>query len=231
MKVIVDSNILISALISPQGKELELLMNPWTKGIFYSCDFLRKEVLRNKEKIIRSSRLPESDLLNLIVKVSGRINFINEEQIPGVIWAKALAQTKDIDESDTPFLALALYLRGILWTGDKKLIRKLTAKGFKEIKNTAQTKKVGFQDVTINPMNARNALDGIYAMNSTDAIDPTGPMNPMDYDHALCNKNRHANTRTYGFNFFRLFYSAGYRRCPIGARFSRANLFSQVSTR
>lgn len=149
MKIIVDSNIFISALISPQGKELGLLMNPWTKGIFYSCDFLRKEVLRNKEKIIRSSRLPESDLLNLIVKVSGRINFINEEQIPEDIWERALNHAKDIDESDTPFLALTLYLRGILWTGDKRLYKGLTAKGFKEVKTTAQVKKLIAQPATL----------------------------------------------------------------------------------
>lgn len=142
MKIIVDTNIFISALLSPQGNELELLMNPWAKGIFYSCDFLRKETLKNKEKIIRLSGLNETDLLNLIIKVSGRMNFLNEEQIPDAAWKEAYAYTKDVDESDTAFMALTLYLRGTLWTGDKKLIQGLVAKRFKDVKTTRQVKKL-----------------------------------------------------------------------------------------
>jgi len=140
VKIIVDTNIFISALLNPKGTELELLMNPWAKGIFYSCDFLRKETLRNKEKIIRLSGLNEIDLLNLIIKVSGKINFLNEEQIPEMTWKEAYNYTKDVDESDTAFMALTLYLRGILWTGDKKLIQGLVAKGFKDVKTTRQVK-------------------------------------------------------------------------------------------
>ena len=142
MKIIVDTNIFISALLSPKGNELELLMNPWAKGIFYGCDFLRKETLRNKEKIIRLSGLNETDLLNLIIKVSGKINFLNEEQIPDAAWKEAYAYTKDVDENDTAFMALTLYLRGTLWTGDKKLIQGLVAKGFKDVKTTRQIKKL-----------------------------------------------------------------------------------------
>ena len=142
MKIIVDTNIFISALISPKGSELELLMSPWARGIFYSCDFLRTKVLRNKEKIIRYSGLNETAILNLIVKVSGRINFINEEQIPDRDWKKAYDYTKDVDESDTAFMALTLYLNGILWTGDKKLLRGIMARGFKGIKTTQQVKKL-----------------------------------------------------------------------------------------
>ena len=142
VKIVVDTNIFISALLNPKGNELELLMNPWAKGIFYTCDFLRKETLKNKKKIIRLSRLNETDLLNLIMKVSGRMNFLNEEQIPETAWREAYAYTKDVDESDTAFMALTLYLRGFLWTGDKKLIKGLAARGFKNVKTTRQVKKL-----------------------------------------------------------------------------------------
>jgi len=37
---------------------------------------------------------------------------------------------KDIDEKDFAYLALSLELDGRLWTGDKKLINGLRAKGF-----------------------------------------------------------------------------------------------------
>ena len=142
VKIIVDTNIFISALLSPKGNVLELLMNPWAKGIFYTCDFLRQETLKHKEKIVRLSGLSEIDLLNLIMKVSGRMNFINEEQIPENAWREAYAYTKDVDESDTPFLALALHLRGALWTGDKKLIKGLSVRGFKNVKTTRQVKRL-----------------------------------------------------------------------------------------
>jgi len=46
---------------------------------------------------------------------------------------------KDIDESDTPFVALTIELKALLWTGDKKLKEGLKKKGFIsffELKNT-----------------------------------------------------------------------------------------------
>ena len=49
---------------------------------------------------------------------------------------KAVQLTHDIDIDDVDFVALTLYLKGNLWTGDKELYNGLKSKQFKKIFNT-----------------------------------------------------------------------------------------------
>ena len=86
---------------------------------------------------MKAAGLKNADFFEVYFNISRRIRFINEEQIPYSVWEKALAFTTGIDESDTPFVALSLYLNGYLWTGDKKLVRGLSERGFQKILTTA----------------------------------------------------------------------------------------------
>ena len=45
-------------------------------------------------------------------------------------WMEAHRLCKDVDEKDTPYVALTLYLDGRLWTDDDELRLALRAKGF-----------------------------------------------------------------------------------------------------
>ena len=137
MKIIADTNIIISALISRKGKESDIILNPLYGFEKYSCFFLRDEILKHKSKILKTSGLKESEFLDVYFNITKRIHFIDEEQIPDSLWQKAFFYTRGIDENDTPFVALALYLNGYLWTGDKKLIRGITERGFKTVFTTA----------------------------------------------------------------------------------------------
>lgn len=137
MKIVADTNIIISALISRKGKESDIILNPLYGVEKYSCFFLRDEIIKHKSKILKASGLKESEFLDVYFNITKRIQFIDEEQIPGSIWQKAFSYTRGIDENDTPFVALALYLNGYLWTGDKKLIRGITERGFNNIFTTA----------------------------------------------------------------------------------------------
>jgi predicted nucleic acid-binding protein len=136
MNVIADTNIIISALISPKGKESDIILNPVYDFKKYTCNFLFDEILKHKAKILKTAGLKDADFFEVYFNISSRIRFINEEQIPHAAWNEALAFTTGIDESDTPFVALSLYLDGYLWTGDKKLIRGLSARGFQKILTT-----------------------------------------------------------------------------------------------
>lgn len=136
MKVIADTNIIISALINPKGREADIMLNPSYAFDKYTCYFLYDEILKHKSKILKAGGIKESEFLEIYFALTRRIKFINEEQIPGDLWKKALLYTTGIDEDDTPFMALALYLNGYLWTGDKKLFRGVTARGFKSILTT-----------------------------------------------------------------------------------------------
>lgn len=43
---------------------------------------------------------------------------------------------KDIDETDTPHVAITIELDGLLWTGDKRLRQGLESKGFTQFYET-----------------------------------------------------------------------------------------------
>jgi predicted nucleic acid-binding protein len=137
MKVIADTNIIISSLISRKGKESDIIMNPLYDFEKYSCFFLLDEILKHKSKIQKASGLTDTEFLDVYFNITKKITFIDEEQIPDSIWHKAFFYTSGIDENDTPFVALTLYLKGYFWTGDKKLIRGITERGFKNILTTA----------------------------------------------------------------------------------------------
>ncbi len=55
---------------------------------------------------------------------------MKEELIPKAFFDKAYSLCKGIDEKDTPFVALTLFLDGYLWTRDRKLKESLRRQGF-----------------------------------------------------------------------------------------------------
>ncbi len=78
----------------------------------------------------------EPDELEQIV--THNITFINERLLlrKHILFAEDLV--RDIDLSDTPFVALTKQLKGKLRTGDKELQNGLLKKGFKNIVTTAE---------------------------------------------------------------------------------------------
>lgn len=138
MNIIVDTNIVISALINPKGREFGIIIKPLADFSFYSAYFLYVEILKHKEKVLKYSRLSEDQFLEMTYKIFRRISFINEDDIPLNIRQQAIEITKPIDEKDSPFVSLAIYLDGILWTGDKKLYKGLKDKSAIDIMNTEE---------------------------------------------------------------------------------------------
>jgi predicted nucleic acid-binding protein len=79
-------------------------------------------------------------LLIIETLVLSNINFVSEELISKQSWILALELTKDIDEDDTPFVALSLELNAKLWTGDKVLSKGLANKVANIIMTTSDLK-------------------------------------------------------------------------------------------
>ena len=131
MKVIVDSNIIFSALLSKDNTSRMVLFSQNIE--FFSCNFMMVEIFEHKEKIVRISKLSDDEILVQLGKILNRINFVSEETIPKKIFRKAYDLCNDIDEDDTPFVALTVFLDGYLLTGDKKLIKGLKSKGFEKV--------------------------------------------------------------------------------------------------
>ncbi len=123
LRIVLDSNIIFSALLSSDNKFKYLIYDNRFK--FFSCNFLFTEIFKNKEKLLNISKLSEKDLLIQMSNIFSRIHFIPEEFIPKEIYKKAYDLCKNIDESDTPFIALTIFLNAKLLTGDMKLANKL----------------------------------------------------------------------------------------------------------
>jgi len=126
--IIVDTNILFSALLQQKSPFYELLITGKCK--FYICELTVVELFRHKEKLIKSSKLSEDDIIKFFYFILKKINIFKEDLIQTSNWYKAFQYCKEIDEADTPFVALTLELDGLLFTGDKALKQSLLKKGF-----------------------------------------------------------------------------------------------------
>ncbi|MDB5029468.1 PIN domain-containing protein [Mucilaginibacter sp.] len=88
MKIIVDTNIIFSAILNTNGSIGDLLMNSGKVLDFYSCDYMRHEIQNHWAKLKKISKLSEEELSNSYFQIASRIHFINESLIPGEIWQK-----------------------------------------------------------------------------------------------------------------------------------------------
>ncbi len=75
-------------------------------------------------------RVTEEELLESLHTLVGRMEFVNEANIPLGTWMEAYRLCKGVDEKDTPYVALALHLDGRLWTHDGELKSALLTAGF-----------------------------------------------------------------------------------------------------
>jgi len=146
MKIIVHTSIFMSALISPKGIYAELLMNPIFRFEKYSSYYLVVEIFKHKEKILKYSKLTESELIEQVYNLLKNVTLINENQIPKEILQKSFELTKDVDENDTAFVALTEFTEGKLWSLDKKLTNGLKNKGYQKIIETGELKQKALEN-------------------------------------------------------------------------------------
>ena len=131
MKIVVDSNIFFSALLSAENKSKTVFFNPQYEC--HTCNFLFVEIFKHRPRIEQFSKLAEEEILTSLQSLLSHISFVNEQLIPSPVVQTAYELCKDIDEKDTPFLALSLFLEAKLLTGDRQLITGLRRKGFEGI--------------------------------------------------------------------------------------------------
>jgi predicted nucleic acid-binding protein len=130
VKFIVDTNIVFSALLNTNTRTGKVLINSKHHFQFYSCDFLKIELIKHRVKLKKLTKLKDSELEELEQLIAGTITFVNENLIPKKYITAATKLTADIDRDDMLFLALAKYLKAKLWTGDKELMAGLKKKKF-----------------------------------------------------------------------------------------------------
>ena len=139
MKIVVDTNIVFSAILNSDSKIGDLLLNSGKYIHFYTADYLHFEIRNHYDKLSKISKLPVSTIAETEYIITKGINFISEEQIPESTWITAFKLVKDVDLNDIAFVALSKHLRCKLWTGDFSLIRGLKKNGFS---NTISTNEL-----------------------------------------------------------------------------------------
>ncbi len=138
MKIIVDTNIVFSAILNSDGKIGDLLLNSFKVLDFFSAEYLRFEIKNHYDKLSKISRQSIEKIQHTEYYITKEIKFISEEQISEANWKIAHKLVNDVDLDDIAFVALSKQLRCKLWTGDKKLIKGLRDKGFSNLITTEE---------------------------------------------------------------------------------------------
>jgi len=116
MELIIDVNILMSALVTTNGFTYDLIFREDLK--LFAPEYLLEEFEEHKDEIIEKSGLTEEELDLFLSLISTRINFIEKQEFEQFI-KKAEEVTPDLDDAE--YFALALKLNCPIWTNDKKL--------------------------------------------------------------------------------------------------------------
>jgi len=138
MNLVIDTNIVFSALLNPNSTIGDLLLNYQGEISYFAPELLITEIDRYATKIEIFSKLNKTQLSICKNLILNSIHFVSEELISEENWQSAYKLTKTIDEDDTPFVALALEMNSKLWTGDKKLSIGISLKNPDLIFSTAE---------------------------------------------------------------------------------------------
>lgn len=128
MKIVIDSNVIFSSLLSGKTFYMDIL----NQNEVYAPDFLFEEIEEYENTIIEHTPLKE-DFYDYALEIFQSLKIVPRIAVRPNTWQKAYDLCKTIDEKDTPFLALSLELNLPLVTRDKKLYKGLLNKGFNNV--------------------------------------------------------------------------------------------------
>jgi predicted nucleic acid-binding protein len=105
MKIIVDTNIVFSSLLNSNSRIGKILLNAKSHFQFFTCNYLKVEIQRHRNRLLKITKLTEAQLLELEELVTKHITFIDERLIPQDLLIRTEIQLKSIDPDDTVFVA------------------------------------------------------------------------------------------------------------------------------
>ena len=116
MKLVIDTNIIISALIR-EGITRKMILFPGIK--LFTSEITFKEIEKHKEIIIAKSRLTKQEINQILDVLSKKIKTVPESR-----WLEYYNQAADIigkkDPKDVPFMAVAFSITADgIWSNDK----------------------------------------------------------------------------------------------------------------
>ena len=136
--IIVDTNIVFSALLNTSSRIGQISINGKNYFEFYSPEYVRFEIFQHKEKIKSIGKFSEDEFIETYSLILKNITILNHSIIPPEIYRSAELLCKDIDVDDTIFVAVSDFAKGKLWTGDMKLLNGLKNKGYEQVIKTEE---------------------------------------------------------------------------------------------
>ena len=120
MKLVIDTNIIISAIVKDSLTRKVLLSSYFE---FYTPDIAFQELERHSDLLIKKTDLDHEKLVNIIELIKDSVNIVRSERFDDHI-SIAFDEMRCVDESDAPFLALALsFSNDGIWSNDKHFQR------------------------------------------------------------------------------------------------------------
>ena len=116
MELVIDANILMSALIATEGKNYDLIFNDRIR--LFSLDKLLYELEKHKAEILDKSGLSKYEFDIFLSFISSQIEFVSYSELEKFIPE---AEKISPDPNDIEYFALALKMKCAIWSNDKKL--------------------------------------------------------------------------------------------------------------
>ncbi len=134
MKLVVDSNIIFSALIKKSTTRNIILSDIFD---LYAPEYIFTEITKHKELMLKKSKIREEDFDALLLLLQKHIHLVSKDEYNEKM-AMAEDILKNIDITDSPFLALALALNCSIWSNDGHFKQQNEARAYatKELTNT-----------------------------------------------------------------------------------------------
>lgn len=115
MNIVIDTNVLISALIKDSTTRKILIEAEWT---FYYPKISFHEIEEHQEVILEKSGLDPADYYSLLVLLLKRVQLLSTERFQSYL-AEAQSFLGQRDPDDVVFLAAALSLpQAVIWSDD-----------------------------------------------------------------------------------------------------------------
>lgn len=129
-KIVVDTNIIFSALLNTNSRIGQLLINSGEVFEFFAPEYLREEIFEHKARLQVLIKQDNTGFLELYESIIRHVNIISGSLIDEKCWSIAKNLCQRVDKDDTEFVACTELINGQLWTGDLKLIKGLQSQGY-----------------------------------------------------------------------------------------------------
>ena len=98
MKIIVDTNLVFSAVLNPNGTIGSILTAHRPVFQFFSCESLLAELKKHRQKMLDLAGLQPSVFEKIQEAILENIEIIEEQKIPFSVWQQSIPFVREVDK-------------------------------------------------------------------------------------------------------------------------------------